>query len=217
MSFWLALAAAGGSRLVGPAMPMLDSPVSQLNSHFGDGIRRLQLGMANVQLQLSRCVQRVDGFFATRIQGKHHGELDAGNDISYAYAFVADSASSDPAWDLKLSNENLRVWRRAVPGSHFDEVRGNGIIDAPPETLISLLCANDPDVIRLYNPLYAEGHDVCQIDKRTRLSYAVVRAFFPLKPRDTLTRVTLWELPLLGAGGQPFILTPSEDLPNCTY
>eukprot|EP00966_Prymnesium_polylepis_P192971 4472750-Prymnesium_polylepis.1 len=111
---------------------------------------------------------------------------------------------------MKLHKGKVRVWRRSVSGSRVDEVRGNGIIDAPPSALLGLLCQNDADVIRSYNPLYDTGHDVCRIDGRTRLSYARVRPIFKFKPRDTLTRVAQWELPLLGPGATALLLRHAD-------
>ena len=122
------------------------------------------------------------------------------------YVFVADATSSDPQWDLKVEKSNVRVWRRSVGRSRVAEVRSNGILDAPPNVVIELLCENDEDVIRTYNPLYDTGYDICRIDGRTRLSYARVRAVKPFKPRDTLTRVAKWELPLLGRGASALLL-----------
>lgn len=198
---WFLLAVTGGSPHTEPAVPFSSwSPLHDSGNHISGTARRLKLRVAALELQMREYGHRIHGFLGTRMQRRsQEGEANH-DDVFRAYAIVEDSISSDPSWELKLCNENVRVWRRSVPGSHFAEIRGNGIINSSPQALMDLLCENDADVIRLYNPLYTEGHDVCTIDKRTRLSYATVRAFFPLKPRDTLTRVTHWELPLLGPG-----------------
>ena len=52
-----------------------------------------------------------------------------GDDVG---AFVAGSLSADAegGWSLKVDDGTTKVWRRAVKGSAYDEVRGNTIMDA---------------------------------------------------------------------------------------
>ena len=59
----------------------------------------------------------------------------------------------------------------------------------------------DEEVIRQYNPLYDSGYDLQEIDANTKVSYGAVRAVFPFKPRDTVTRVAFRELPASAGGG----------------
>jgi len=111
---------------------------------------------------------------------------------------VSDAASCDEGWELRVERDEVRVWRRHVPGSAFDEIRGNGMLKAPPSVVLALLMRGDAKTIREYNPMYAEGHDLQQLDGNTKVSYGSVRSIFPFKPRDTVTRVTRRELPTLG-------------------
>ena len=129
----------------------------------------------------------------------------AGADISDAAveAYVIDATGDDESWQLKVEKGTIRVWRRKVEGSKFDELRGNGILDASPEKVLRLLQAGDAETIRQYNPMYAEGHDLQQLDKQTKVSYGTVRSIFPFKPRDTVTRVAFRKL---DAGGTVLVL-----------
>ena len=113
-------------------------------------------------------------------------------------ALVGDFVSSDDAWSLRVERDGVRVWRRKAEGSAYDEVRGNGIIRVPPEDVIALLRQGDAETIRTYNPMYDSGHDLEQLDQYTKVSYGSVRAIFPFKPRDTVTRVAERELPTVG-------------------
>lgn len=192
----LLLLAAGAARFA--LSPSQEQPFFRFRHGLAQGASRLQLQIESMQLRLRRCL---DVALPTKMSGPRVGEASAeGEDVESIYAFVADATSADPSWKMKLNKNGVHVWRRQIPGSRVDEVRASGIIDASPEAVMELLCDHEADVIRSYNPLYDEGYDVCTIDVRTRLSYASVRAFFPLKPRDTLTRVAKWELPRLGAG-----------------
>ena len=114
-----------------------------------------------------------------------------------AFAFVCDGTSSGNGWNLVFERDGVRVWRRKLPGSPYDEVRGNGLIKAPPRSVTTLLPQPDEETIRQYNPMYDSGHDLQHIDSDTKVSYGSVRAIFPFKPRDTVTRVAVRELPNL--------------------
>ena len=72
-------------------------------------------------------------------------------------------------WTLKVEKGNVRVWARPVAGSKFREVRGNGIVDAPPAKVLALLRASDAATIRQYNPMYASGYDLQQLDPNTKV------------------------------------------------
>ena len=119
-------------------------------------------------------------------------------DLGAIEEMVSDSVSCNESWVLKVSKDQVRVWRRSDEGCAYDEVRGNGLIRAPPAVVLALLKQGDADTIREYNPMYDDGYDLQQIDKNTKVSYGSVRAIFPFKPRDTVTRVALRELPNVG-------------------
>ena len=122
-------------------------------------------------------------------------------------AFVADSLSADAEWSLKVDYGTTKVWRRAVKGSAYDEVRGNTIMDAPPAAVLALMRSNDADVIRKYNPMYEDGYDLeAEDDGATRVSYALVRGVF-LQPRDT-ARVAERPVPAEHDGGTVLLLAP---------
>ena len=122
-------------------------------------------------------------------------------------AFVADSLSADAEWSLKVDDGTTKVWRRAVKGSAYDEVRGNTIMDAPPAAVLALMRSNDADVIRKYNPMYEDGYALeAEDDGATRVSYALVRGVFPFKPRDTVTRVAERPVPAEHDGGTVLLL-----------
>jgi len=112
--------------------------------------------------------------------------------------FVRDATSADESWRLGVESAGIRVWRRQVEGSPYDEIRGSGIIEAPPALVLALLKRGDPETIRGYNPMYDSGHDLQQLDENTKVSYGSVRAIFPFKPRDTVTRVAIRAVPNLG-------------------
>jgi hypothetical protein len=119
-----------------------------------------------------------------------------------AVAFVKLLTGVD-GWTLKFEKGNVRVWARQVAGSKFKEVRGNGIVDAPPAKVLALLRASDAETIRQYNPMYASGYDLQQLDPNTKVSYGTARKVGPMKPRDTVTRVAFRELP---SGGTVLML-----------
>jgi hypothetical protein len=132
-----------------------------------------------------------------------------------AVAFVKLLTGVD-GWTLKFEKGNVRVWARQVAGSKFKEVRGNGIVDAPPAKVLApnpnpnpnadadpdpdpdsdpdpdpdpgpnpaltltlpltakvlaLLRASDAETIRQYNPMYASGYDLQQLDPNTKVSW----------------------------------------------
>ena len=104
-------------------------------------------------------------------------------------------------WRLAVDKGGVRVWRRAVRGSPFDEIRGNGLIHVPPSMVLALVKIADEEVVRQYNPLYDRGYDLQTVDATTKVSYASARAIFPFKPRDTVTRIAFRELPPAVGGG----------------
>ena len=53
-----------------------------------------------------------------------------------AVAFVGLLTGVD-GWTLKFEKGNVRVWARQVTGSKFKEVRGNGIVEAPPAKVLA--------------------------------------------------------------------------------
>ena len=86
-------------------------------------------------------------------------------------AFVTELTGVD-GWELKHEKDGVRVWRRSVAGSPFGEIRGNGIVDAPPAKMLALLQSGDAEVIRQYNPMYDEGEDLQQLDAKTKVRSA---------------------------------------------
>ena len=145
--------------------------------------------------------------FRERLSGDGaRGRVD---DDADAASFVRDATSDDEAWVLKAERDGVRVWQRRVPGSPYDEIRGNGLVHASPQQVLDLLRRSDEETIRLYNPMYASGHDLQQLDKDTKVSYGAVRSIFPFQPRDTVTRIADRELApnaLAPAGGRALIL-----------
>lgn len=125
--------------------------------------------------------------------------------------YVREMTDDSDQWELRTDKAGIRIWRRAVPGSPFAEVRGNGLLDAPPSVVLSLLQCGDAETIREYNPMYELGYDLERIDPHTKISFGEVKAVFPLKPRDTVTRVAVREVP--GLGGTALILN-SIDHPD---
>ena len=74
-----------------------------------------------------------------------------------------------------------------MPGCKNDGVRGNGLIEAPPAA--ELIKDADEEIIGQRNRCYDRGYDLEVLDANTKVSYGSVRAIFPFKPRDTVTRV----------------------------
>ncbi|KAL1514822.1 hypothetical protein AB1Y20_003907 [Prymnesium parvum] len=204
----VALAAAGSPGV--SLQPRHERVFAGAREGLTSSARWLQLQLDILQLRVQACGRRIDCLLSASMAPRPADGVLQGWDEASAYATVEQSTSADSSWELKLTSGSVRVWRRSVPGSKVNEVRANGIIDASPKAVVSLLCDGDAHAIRSYNPLYAEGFDVCRIDHRTRLSYASVKAFFPLKPRDTLTRVAIWELPRLGSGATALLLQHAE-------
>lgn len=136
-------------------------------------------------------------------RSRHGG---AGGSLLDPTSFVRESTSSGEGWTLCVERDGVRVWRRTVPGSSYDEIRGNGLIKAPPKAVLSLLRQGDEETIRTYNPMYDSGHDLEQLDANTKVSYGAVRAIFPFKPRDTVTRIAFREVPQLQPASATAIL-----------
>eukprot|EP00316_Scyphosphaera_apsteinii_P012928 CAMPEP_0119335262 /NCGR_PEP_ID=MMETSP1333-20130426/89174_1 /TAXON_ID=418940 /ORGANISM="Scyphosphaera apsteinii, Strain RCC1455" /LENGTH=229 /DNA_ID=CAMNT_0007345773 /DNA_START=216 /DNA_END=905 /DNA_ORIENTATION=+ len=111
--------------------------------------------------------------------------------------FVRDRTSNDPSWQLKINRCGIKVWRRSVPSSAFDEIRGSGVLDVKPAKVIALFESSDVELIRRFNPLYDIGWDVQRYSGCAKVSYARVRSAFPgFKPRDTVTCVSRHSLGL---------------------
>jgi hypothetical protein len=106
-------------------------------------------------------------------------------------AFVADATSGDRSWIPAVHRKGFTVWRRKLPGSPHVYVRGHGIFDAPPSSVIALFESSDADFIRQYNPMYDSGWDLERYDANTKASYGRVRAAFPgVRPRDTVSLIS---------------------------
>ena len=54
--------------------------------------------------------------------------------------------------------------------------------------------------------MYDSGHDLEQLDADTKVSYGAVKAIFPFKPRDTVTRVAERPVPAEHDGGTVLLL-----------
>lgn len=69
------------------------------------------------------------------------GASAASLDPEAVLELVQDATNSDPAWKLKAQRKecHVRVWRRKVPGSSWEEVRGSGVLKVPPEVVVALL------------------------------------------------------------------------------
>lgn len=166
--------------------------------------QRLHAAGGELQAGLGRLARLMGSPFAQRQRAV---DMSNANDPR---RFVIEMTSSDSSWDLKVDTGSVRVWRRKVPGSAFAEIRGNGILHAPPHAVLQLITSVDEATIRSYNPLYESGRDVAQLDGSTKLSYGRVRAVFPFKPRDTLTRVSRRKLGPELDGGTVLILHAAE-------
>ena len=154
--------------------------------------------------EVQECVRKVIEAPRKRwIAAASEARTESGGD---AVAFVKMLTGVD-GWTLKVEKGNVRVWARSVAGSKFREVRGNGIVDAPPAKVLALLRASDAATIRQYNPMYASGYDLQQLDPNTKVSYGTARKVGPMKPRDTVTRVAFRELP---SGGTVLMLRAVE-------
>uniref|UniRef100_A0A7S4G648 START domain-containing protein n=1 Tax=Eutreptiella gymnastica TaxID=73025 RepID=A0A7S4G648_9EUGL len=101
----------------------------------------------------------------------------------------------------------VRIWRRSLAGSDWDEVRGSGVIHCRPETVVALFETSDVPLIRSFNPCYDTGHDVECYSPAAKVAYARLKSAFPgFRPRDTVTAVEQHNvLPALG-GGTVFLL-----------
>ncbi len=107
-------------------------------------------------------------------------------------------ASDSSAWELKIHSraDGIRVWRRRVDGSPHVEVRGHGLLRAPPATVVRCLQSTDVATLRSFNPMYDCGHDVQIFDPSFKVAYARVRAAFPgFLPRDTVSTIQRARLP----------------------
>jgi hypothetical protein len=132
-----------------------------------------------------------------RPKGTFTKDIAGALDSDSCEALVSDLTSNGEEWSLRVEREGVKVWRRKVEGSSYDEVRGSGVVSAPPSVVVALMKCGDAETIREYNPMYDQGHDLEHIDASTKVSYGSVRAIFPFKPRDTVTRVAFRELPTL--------------------
>ena len=121
---------------------------------------------------------------------------------------VDDATNSDESWCLKTESGGVRVWRRSMPDSTFDMVRGSAILDVEPRAVVRLFETTDEELIRQFNPMYDSGWDLERIDRVSKVAYARVRSAFPgFKPRDTVTRVTQLRI---GPRGEVFLLRAVE-------
>ena len=84
-------------------------------------------------------------------------------------AFVCAQTREGEDWSLRAERDGVCVWRRRVAGSPHDEIRGNGLIDAAPRQVLSLMRRSDEETIRKYNPTYESGYDLQQLDGDTKV------------------------------------------------
>ena len=61
---------------------------------------------------------------------------------------VADATSDGDDWHLVTVASGVRVSKRRSPGSRFDTVRGDGVLEVSPSRVVSLIESTDEDVIR---------------------------------------------------------------------
>jgi len=107
--------------------------------------------------------------------------------------------------------DGVRIWRRSVAGSAWDEVRGSGIIESKPENVVALFETSDVNIIRSFNPCYDSGHDIEHYSPSAKAAYARLKSVFPgLKPRDSVTAVERHELSDELGGGTVFLLKAIE-------
>ena len=62
--------------------------------------------------------------------------------------------------------------------------------------------------------MYDSGHDLEQLDADTKVSYGAVKAIFPFKPRDTVTRVAFRELRELAPAAGTAIVQQAVEHPD---
>jgi hypothetical protein len=105
--------------------------------------------------------------------------------------FVADATSGANSWAFAVHQNGFTVWKRKLPGSPHVYVRGHGIFDAPPSSVVALFESSDADFIRQYNPMYDSGWDLERYDATTKAAYGKVRAAAPgVRPRDTVSLIS---------------------------
>jgi len=135
------------------------------------------------------------------------------NPPSELTSFVVDATRASDDWSLRVDRDGVRVWRRSVPGSPHDEVRGNGLIQASPRQVVALMRKSDEETIRSYNPTYDSGYDLQTVDASTKVTYGVARSVFPFRPRDTVTKIIYRQLApsqLDSIGGSVLLLGAAE-------
>lgn len=135
---------------------------------------------------------------------------------------VADATSS--TWGQLVIGPNDKgvcIWRRAVAGSKWEEVRGSAILKASPASVSALFETDGVELIRSFNPLYDTGYDIEKFSECAKAAYSRVKSVFPgLKPRDTVTAVEQHEVPAELGRGTVFVLRsmlhPAVPVfPNC--
>jgi len=105
--------------------------------------------------------------------------------------FIADATSGARSWVPAVQRKGFTVWRRKLPNSPHVYVRGHGVFEAPPSSVIALFESSDADFIRKYNPMYDSGWDLERYDATTKAAYGKVRAAFPgVRPRDTVSLIS---------------------------
>ena len=183
-----------------PLLPALSTSKQQLQLAFAHSLARLR----SVEWRPSLAL----GERSARTRRRPRDADDPLERCGHLERYVREMTDTNDEWELRSEKDGVRIWRRHVAGSPYAEVRGNGLIDAPPAVVLALLQLGDAETIRKYNPMYESGYDLQLIDAQTKISFGEVKAVFPLKPRDTVTRIAVRDVP--GLGGTALILRCAE-------
>lgn len=106
--------------------------------------------------------------------------------VAFALLALASVAQAE-GWQLKRSEEGVRVWTRPVEGSAIEEFRGETFVSASPEECLALL--RDASKSTRWFPNTSESRTLSR-EGDVELRYVVMDAPWPVDDRDAVYRFT---------------------------
>eukprot|EP00958_Prasinococcus_capsulatus_P001348 scaffold115_cov304-Prasinococcus_capsulatus_cf.AAC.42 len=136
---------------------------------------------------------------------------------------LAQSDSAPVGWRQIYGKDDIRIWERRVDGYKNKVYMGKALIKAEPETVADLFRTADVKTIQKYNPVYASGYDIAQVDANTKgppryntgfpyqVSWASTKGIFPFQARDFVTTIQYDTQ----RNGTQLILNHAAEHPSC--
>ncbi|MDG6777965.1 START domain-containing protein [Thiomicrorhabdus sp. zzn3] len=105
-----------------------------------------------------------------------------------AVLYPISAAAWDEVW-IGEEKEPVRVWTQKVPGSDFDAFKGEVVINASIDQILSVI--RDTQNVPKWYYRTLEARQLKRLNKHQALNYAVTSAPWPVSDRDSVTLATV--------------------------